>query len=157
MWDEILDGLEQHETALLTGFDEDGFPFSIRCQPTAERKNRRLLIDIPDSARIQPGKASVLMHSHNEELWDLIQFLIRGTLVKTDEGHYFVPASVSGSPRKAGALDAIKTLRAIRRRGNAYLNNRNLPRPEVPWDDIQRFQQRAAEWRENRNPEQTDK
>jgi hypothetical protein len=151
MWDEILDGLEAHDSAVLTGYDEQGFPFSVRCIPEADRRNRRLKVEIPRSAEIQPGKASILMHSHNEELWDLVQFLIRGTLVKTTEGHYFVPASTSGSPKKASGMDAIKSLRTIRRRGNAYLKHRDLGRPTIPWDDVHRLQQRADEWRKQRS------
>jgi hypothetical protein len=151
MWDEILDALEAHDSALLTGYDEHGFPFSVRCTPMADRKNRRLTIELPASADIQAGRASILMHSHNEELWDLVQFLIRGTLVKASQGHYFVPASTIGSPRKASGLEAIKTLRTVRRRGNAYLKHRNIDRPQVPWDDIHRLQGRAAEWRKQRN------
>ncbi len=151
MWDEILDALEAHDSALLTGFDENGFPFSVRCMPMADRKNRRLTIELPRNAdQIQPGKASLLMHSHNEDLWDLAQFLIRGTLVRTGDGHYFVPASTIGAPRPASGLDAIKTLRTIRHRGNAYLNHRNIERPSVPWDDIHRLQERAEEWRKQR-------
>jgi hypothetical protein len=155
MWDNILDALELHDTALLNGYDEHGFPFSIRCMPVADRRNRRLWIEIPNGSGIQPGRASILMHSHNEELWDLVQFLIRGTLVKTSEGHYFVPASVNGSPRPAGGMDAIRTLRGIRRRGNAYLEHRNIPRPQVPWDDVKQLQERAQEWREARDRERS--
>jgi hypothetical protein len=148
VWDEILDALELHDSALLTGYDEYGFPFSVRCMPIADRKTRRLNVEIPSSSGIQPGKASILMHSHNEELWDLAQFLIRGTLVKTAEGYYFVPASASGTPRPASGLDAFRTLRGIRNRGNAYLKNRRKDRPAIPWDDVARLQEQATRWRE---------
>ena len=156
MWDEILDALEAHDSALLTAYDADGFPFSVRCMPTADRQNRRLNVEIPSAAGIQPGRASILMHSHNEELWDLAQFLIRGTLVKGQNGHYFVPASVSGSPTPPGALAAIKTLRALRQRGNTYLKQRGINRPSVPWDDIDQLQKRAEEWRQERTRAQDD-
>jgi hypothetical protein len=148
MWDKILDALERHDDAVLTGYDEEGFPFSVRCAPSADWRNRRLLVDVPASSGIQPGRASILMHSHNEELWELVQFLVRGTLVKTKEGYYFVPAHVNGSPRPAAGLDPLRTMKAIRRRGNAYLNKRGIPRPEVPWNDIHRLQERARQRRE---------
>ncbi len=151
MWDKIYDALELHHDAVLTGYDEHGFPFSIRCMPVVDRQNRRLNVDVPESSEIQPGKASILMHSHDENLWNLVQFLIRGTLVKTSEGHYFVPASINGSPHPAGGMDAIKSLRAIRRRGNSYLERHSIQRPTVPWDDIKQLQGRAQQWREQRN------
>jgi hypothetical protein len=148
MWNEILDALERHDDAVLTGYDEEGFPFSVRCVPSADWRNRRLIVGVPASSGIQPGRASILMHSHNEELWDLVQFLIRGTLVKTKEGYYFVPANINGSPRPAAGLDPLRTMKRIRDRGNAYLNKRGIPRPKVPWDDIKRLQERARQRRE---------
>jgi hypothetical protein len=151
MWNEILDALEVHDNALLTGYDEEGFPFSVRTAPRADWRNRRLIVNVPAPSGIQPGRASLLMHSHNEELWEMAQFLIRGTLVKTKEGYYFVPAAVSGSPRPAAGLDAFRTLKSIRRRGNAYLEKREIPRPKVPWDDIHRLQERAQQHRSERS------
>jgi hypothetical protein len=151
MWNEILDALEAHDNALLTGYDENGFPFSVRCLPMADRQNRRLDVEIPEEAGIQPGRASLLMHSHNEELWDLVQFLIRGTLVRGSEGHYFVPASISGTPTKPGGMDTIRNLRGMRSRANAYIKRRGIARPKVPWEDIQRLQERAEQWRKDRS------
>ncbi len=156
MWDEIYDALERHDDALLTGYDRDGFPFSVRCMPVVDRQNRRLNVDVPEASGIQPGKASILMHSHDEDLWNLVQFLIRGTLVRTSEGHYFVPASINGSPRPAGGMDAIRTLRGIRRRGNAYLKRHDIPRPKIPWGDVKQLQERAREWRVQRTTERSD-
>jgi hypothetical protein len=155
-WDEILDALEAHETALLTGYDEDGFPFSVRCMPIADRQHRRLNVELPSASGIRPGRASILMHSHNEELWDLAQFLIRGTLVKGSDGYYFVPASTSGSPQPPSGLDAFRTLRGIRNRGNAYLKNRRKGRPRIPWDEVNRLQERAEKWREQQARGQND-
>lgn len=46
------------------------------------RQDRRLDVEFREAIGIQPGKASLLMHSHNEEHWDLDQILIHGTLEK---------------------------------------------------------------------------
>jgi hypothetical protein len=147
MWDDIYQALETHDSAVLTAFDASGFPFSIRCKPVVDRANKRLLVELPNPTEIQPGKAGLLMHSHNDELWDLVQFLLRGTLVRGGDGWYFVPASAHGTPRVPGALDTMRQLRAMRGTADRYLKHRGLPRPEVPWDDIQRLHEEAADLR----------
>jgi hypothetical protein len=150
VWDEILDALELHDSALLSGCDANGFPFNVRCVPTAETRTRRIALDIPDQAGIVPGKASLLMHSHDEELWNLAQFLVRGTLVRTAEGCYFVPASTSGSPRPSSMIEGMKNLWAMRKRANSYMRRRGIDRPKVPWDEVRTLQDRAEQWRKTR-------
>jgi hypothetical protein len=153
MWDEILRALERYDNAVLTGFDEDGFPFSVRCVPSAQPQEHRIGVEVPQQSGIQPGRASLLMHSHNEELWDLTSVLIRGTLVHSRSGWYLAPASVQGNPEVAGMVEQFKSLFRMRKTAGRYLERRNIDRPKVPWTDIQRLQREAAELRRQQRQE----
>jgi hypothetical protein len=145
MWRDIASALRTYRSALLTAFDTTGFPFSIRCTPVCDQANHRLWITLPADTAILPGKASLLMHSHDEQLWNYREFLIRGTLIKEDGRWSFTPTSACGGPAMHGTLNCIRQLRAMRATAARYLKHRGLPRPSVPWDDIQRLHREAAE------------
>jgi hypothetical protein len=85
--------------------------------------------------KVQPGPASILGHFHDEKLWGLKAFLVRGVLERNDQGWAFRP----GTPIPAGGtspLAAIRTMRQTRRAAKVYLAKRGLARPAIPWDKI---------------------
>ena len=149
MWNDILDALEAYDSAVLTGFDAREFPFSMRMLPQADRQQRRIYLDVPAQSRIQPGKASLLMHSHNEQLWDMTQFLIRGTLVHSHNGWYFVPQQAQGSVSAPKGLDILRSIRRMRRSAGSFLKREGLPRPKVDWKAINELFDEAMQARDD--------
>lgn len=143
MWDEIVAGLAEHQEAVLTGVDARGYPFSIRCRPVADQARRALHIDaLRDDGAIQPGSASLMCHSHNEELWELKAFMIRGDLQRAGEAWLFEPQAYLPG---LGYGNQFRDLMSSRRATRKYLKKRGLPRPSVRWDQITALRKEAEE------------
>src|SRR5215218_2999835 len=60
VWDEIVRHLPSFESAVLTGLDAEGYPYSVRCRPRIDPTARTLKVQLP--AAIRPGPASLLCH-----------------------------------------------------------------------------------------------
>jgi hypothetical protein len=71
MWGEIIEHLADFPSAVLTGVDAEGYPFSIRCRPEPDGDTQVMWIRLPaNNTPIQPGPASLLYHKHDENLWN---------------------------------------------------------------------------------------
>ena len=143
MWSEIVSNLAKFSSAVLSGTDAQGYPFSIRCTPEVDQAGQVLRLNLSASVPIQPGPASLLCHSHDELLWKLKSFLVRGRLEQDDRGwvlrpEKFIPGGGVGGP--LGEMQAMIRTRAI---ANRYLEKRGLPRPKVPWDEIKALRAEA--------------
>ncbi len=144
MWAEISKKVPTFDTLVLTWLDPDGFPFSIRCRPRLDQAGQRILIDVPAGLPIQPGPAGLLGHSHNEQMWELKYFLVRGRLEEVEGAWALYPAKLF-SGDAAGPLDMFKKLRQARKTSKRYLEKRGLPRPKIPWADYLRLWAEAKE------------
>ena len=91
---------------------------------------------------LQPGPASLMSHSHNEQLWNLQGFLVRGTL-ETDGGELVFRPARFVVTAGGGLGDLVRLLRGTRRAASDYLRWRNMHRPRVPWDKIEAAKQSA--------------
>jgi hypothetical protein len=81
VWDEIVRLLPDFENAVLTGLDNEGYPYSVRVRPQADPTRRAIGVPLPAHAPVQDGPASLLCHAHDEDLWNLRSFLVRGSYV----------------------------------------------------------------------------
>lgn len=136
MWDEIVEHLSDFESAVLTGLDAEGYPYSVRCRPRPDPATRVLRISLPDYAPVEPGPASLLCHRHDENLWRLKSFLVRGTLEREGRSwslrpRRFLPAAGIGGP-----LGMVRFVVGSRRTARRYLERRGLSRPQIPWREI---------------------
>jgi hypothetical protein len=143
MWDDIMAGLAEHQDAVLTGVDARGYPFSIRCKPVADQAQELLRIEaLLGGEGIQAGAASLMCHSHNEALWELKAFMIRGELRRADEAWLFKPQAYLPG---LGYGNQFKGLMSSRRAARNYLEKRGLPRPAVRWDQIKALRKEAED------------
>ena len=148
MWDEVLKYLPDFPSAVLTGTDAEGYPFSVRCWPRPEE--RVLRVRLPEGTKIQSGPASLLCHRHDETLWNLKSFLVRGVLSRDGEAWSFEPrrfvpgAGIGGLPAMA------RFFIGSRRRAGRYLKKRGLERPKVPWVEINTIKKQALDLRGER-------
>ena len=134
MWAEIEKNLATFETGVLNARDAVGYPYSVRCRPWPDHQAGVVRLGPVAGQEIQPGPAGLLCHSHNEELWDLKVFLVRGTVERTEDGLIFRPErAVTGTGLRA----VVRMLVGARKAAAAYLKKRGLERPQIPWDEIE--------------------
>ena len=137
MWAEITKYLYQFESAVLSGLDEAGYPFSVRCRPYPDASGVEVLrVWLPPDTPLRPGPASLLCHTHDENLWNLKSFLVRGVLVKDAGGWSFEPGKFIPGIGIGGLPAKIRFLAGSRRRARRYLRKRGLARPRILWDEI---------------------
>jgi hypothetical protein len=92
----------------------------------------RLFEGIP----LRPGPGSLLCHSHDENLWNLKSFLVRGVLFRYAGGWTFEPVQFIPGAGIGGLPTMIRFLAGSRRNAGRYLKKRGLERPRIPWDEI---------------------
>lgn len=137
MWDEINKHLPSFESAVLTGLDGEGYPYSARCLPRPDPEARVLKTRLPAGIPVQPGPASLLCHRHDEDLWNLKSFLLRGVLARDDEDWVFRPERLVPGAGIGGPTSMVRFVLASRRSAKRYLEKRGLPRPRIPWAEVQ--------------------
>jgi len=136
MWNEIVSNLPKFSSVVLTGMDAKGYPFSVRCNPEVDHARQVLHIGLSKDIPIHPGTAGLLCHSHDEFLWKLNAFLVRGNLEHDDQGWVFRPQKFIPGIGIGGLVGDMKAQYKTREAVNRYLQKRGLPRPRVPWGDI---------------------
>ena len=143
MWAEIEKYLPLFESAVLNARDGEGYPYSVRCHPEQDRPAENFRIDLSEETDVQAGPASLLLHSHDEKLWNQKIFLLRGRLEEADDGHVFRPEKFVPSIGTGGPLGTVRMILGVRKAAAAYLNRRNLVRPKIPWAEVEAAKKEA--------------
>jgi len=143
MWPEIIARLPRFASAVLSGLDRGGDPVSVRCQPTLDHQARVLRVLVPDGLRMVPGPAGLLCHRHDEQLWRLKSFLLRGTLDRTGHDWVFRPRQLVRG-MDTTPLSNLRLLRNSRRTAKRYLATRGLRRPTIPWEHYAQLKDQAG-------------
>lgn len=136
MWDEIEKQLMDFSSAVLTGIDEAGHPFSVRCKPEPDAAEQVLHVQVPEYTNIQPGPAGLLCHKHDEQMWNLKSFIMCGSLERRVNSWIFRPQRFTPGAGIGGLLGMVRFLRSGRRITKRYLDKRGLERPSIPWDRV---------------------
>lgn len=145
MWPDILKYLPEFPSAVLTAFDSDGRPFSLRCQPLPDLDFRVLRIDIPSRSNIQKGKACMLFHKHDENLWNLKSFVVQGSIYRDESGWLLQPERFIPGMGIGGVKSYLSFVINGRRNTARYLKKRGLKRPKVDWDELAQMMELANE------------
>ncbi|MEV6305110.1 pyridoxamine 5'-phosphate oxidase family protein [Actinoplanes sp. NPDC051861] len=127
--------LADFASVVLTAVDESGAPVLLRTTASAEDEGFRLAV--PDDVPVAAGPASLLVHRHDEKLWNLYNASVRGRLVSDERGWLLRPERLvePGAKHNGSALDQLRILRATQAATKAYLRRREWPRPAVPWSE----------------------
>jgi hypothetical protein len=144
MWPEIVKSLGKFPSAVLTGVDRDGYPFSMRCNPQIDESRRVLHILRADDSRIQPGRANLLCHSHNEQLWDLKSFQVLGRIDETEQSWIFHPERFIPGTGLEGQVGQMKGLFKARQDAAKYLQKHGLARPRINWEEYEKVKKEAG-------------
>ena len=132
MWAKLMPLFGAFSSAVLTAIDADGYPASVRTALAPDESRQVIGVTGAEQVELRAGPASLLLHSHNEQLWDLQIVLLRGVLEPDGAGWIFRPLAIAVGADEGG-LAVLRMLQGCRRTASAYLRKRNLPRPLVPW------------------------
>ena len=137
MWSDILKYSGEYQSAVLTVVDSAGYPFSLRCQPQPDSATETIRLEIPASTTFDPGSACLLWHRHDERLWNLHSFAVRGTLSQDETGWTVRPEQFIPGVGIGGWRSYVRFLVNGRRTTRRYLEQRNLPRPKLDWHEFE--------------------
>lgn len=131
---------------MLTGLDAEGYPYGVRVRPRADAAARVIEVSLCPYATFREGRASLLCHSHDEQLWNLRSFLARGNLRRREgEGRAFEPRSFVPGAGLEGPTGMVRFVRGSRSNARRYLKKRGLARPSAPWGRINEIKDQARE------------
>lgn len=136
MWAEIVKKAATFESGVLSGIDAEGYPCSVRCTPAPDHGAQVLRCAVGAEIELRPGPASLLCHSHNEQLWDLRSLNVRGTLERDAQGWFLRPTAIIPEVGGTSPIAMIKAVVQLRRTATNYLKKRNLPTPAIPWKEL---------------------
>jgi hypothetical protein len=143
MWAEIVRYHARFDSAVLTGRDAAGYPFSVRCVPRLDTATQTLRLTLSEGTMLVPGPTSLLWHSHDEELASLRNMNLRGTLERDAAGWFLRPVQLLPLMGLGNPLTAIPFIVGARRTTKRYLAKRGLSRPAIPWAKINDAKARA--------------
>lgn len=135
MWREIVANASRFDSAVLTFLDGGGVPYSLRCRVVVNYPNQALHIDPQTAAPLKAGSACLLWHRHDERLWGLLSFVVRGRLQLDPEGWVLIPQQYTPGMGIDGLVSYWRLLKNGRRTTRLYLEKRGLPRPKIAWDE----------------------
>jgi hypothetical protein len=135
--------LATYETAVVTWIDTAGYPFSARCRTEPDRAAGAIVLDLPAAVPVRPSAAGLLCHSHDEKLWHLRSFILKGTLDDRDGTWLFVPHRRTDGAGYGGLRGYVRFVRRGRRTAAAYLRARGLPPPRIDWTRMRALKRRA--------------
>ena len=136
MWQEIVKHQPKFSSAVLTVVDAAGYPLSIRCKPELDSGRRVIQLAFADGMGVEPGSAGLLFHQHDDQMWNIRSFLLRGKLEREARGWVFRPQRYTPGLGIGGPLSMIRLVRAGRRTAQTCLRDRGLARPDIEWDEI---------------------
>jgi hypothetical protein len=141
MWDRLVTYVQTFQSAVLNAHDANTYPASVRTPVVINHDTRTLRVQVPAELALRSGPASLLLHSHNEQLWDLKIVLVRGKLTTTPDGWIFHPTSFASEPGAEGGLALVKMILKLRKTAKSYLKTRGLARPQIPWNRLKAIKQ----------------
>jgi hypothetical protein len=143
MWADVVKHLATFESAVLTGQDGAGYPFSVRCRPQVDNGKQVLRLSLAADLPIQAGPAGLLCHYHDEQLWNLRSFVVRGQLEREGDGWLFRPAQFIPGAGIGGMVGQMRFLMKCRGMAASYLQKRGMARPSIPWDEVKELHEEA--------------
>jgi hypothetical protein len=87
----------RHPTAVLSVVSPDGFPFAVRIRVRLDAAARWIVVeDLPEGLPLEPGRACLTAHRHDERFTYQENFQVRGDLVRVDDVWALVPHRLVG-------------------------------------------------------------
>lgn len=136
--DRVAAETSTYDSGVLTVTDRDGYPFSLRVRPRPA--NGGLQVEVPPGLPIAPGRAGLLCHEHDDDLWDLRNFVTLGELQRAGGRWTFRPERFLPGD---GYMSFPRFALRGRRRAKNYLRSRGVDRPTIDWRHVRELRDRG--------------
>jgi hypothetical protein len=137
VWSEAAKELAGFEEAVLTALDPAGYPVSVRQKaPCYDPATGEFTVAWPSGLSVAEGPATVLCHSHDENLWNIRQMQVKGRLERRADQWVFTSTEFRRPPRSQ-LTTFWRMSRDMRTAGRRYLDRRGLELPTVNWKALQ--------------------
>lgn len=133
MWSEIDRYAPRFASAVLTTLADDGTPTSVRCRVEVDKSAGFFHCEPLLTGEVGAGPACLLFHKHDERLWGLLSFVLRGEVVDTAAPWAFRPQQFVPGVGIGGVRSYVNFLVNGRRTTRRYLAKRGWPRPRLDW------------------------
>jgi len=133
---QVATRLPDYRSGVLAAFDDAGRPTLLRVLPRVDSAGGELVLDLPDGLDLRPGAASLLCHTHDDQLDSQNSFVVAGSLRHRDGNWTLSTDRFVPGPGTGGPLAVVKAVRGLRSTAARYLERRGLPRPTVQWAAI---------------------
>lgn len=132
-WARLAQELPGFSGAVLGTAADGELPVLRRVRLTPAPGSGAFLVDDPGPA-LTAGPASVLLHRHDDLLWNQRQIGAVGQLVRSGAGTWmFRPDRMLPTMFPANAVEMARVVIRARRTANRYLQRRGLDRPAIDW------------------------
>lgn len=121
--------LKKFSEGVVNAVDAEGRPFSVRQTLAWDATSGSMPVKIPDVLGPVAGKASLLCHFHDENLWNMRTAFVRGKLERRGDSWVFVGT-------KFDPPSMLKMMSGIKKNTKSYLQKRGLEWPKVNFDVI---------------------
>ncbi|GIE81256.1 hypothetical protein Aph02nite_72060 [Actinoplanes philippinensis] len=137
---EVLAGFD---SVVLTAVDKTGAPVLLRTTVSPAPGGYR--VGVPDDVPVTEGPAGLLVHRHDDRLWNLYNASVRGELIADGNGWLLKPDRLvePGARYRGSPLDQFRILRDTKAATKRYLERRGLARPVIPWADYRAIRSRV--------------
>jgi hypothetical protein len=135
--------LPDYRSGVLAAFDDAGRPTLLRVRPTVDGAGSAVVMQVPDDVDLRPGPASMLCHSHDDQVSAQNSFVVAGTLQRRDDRWALSTDRFIPGPGTGGPLAVLKAVRQLRSTAARYLQRRGLERPAVEWAAIDALWRKA--------------
>jgi hypothetical protein len=137
MWAKAAKAVAGFSEGVVTAFDKDGMPISVRQRSLPyDAASGRMPVVLPDALDAVAGPACLVCHFHDDAMWNMRAIQLKGRLGRDGDRWVFVTTSFTPP-------SMIAMIRGIHRSANRYLDKRDLPRPKVAFDVIDRLWEQA--------------
>jgi hypothetical protein len=124
--------LPGYDSAVLGTATAGEFPVLRRVRLRADPAAGAFVVQGPETGMVE-GAASILMHRHDDALWNQRQIGVFGELHRLGETWLFRPDRLLPNQFPSNPVELARVLIRARRAASRYLDRRGLARPPIDW------------------------
>lgn len=130
MWQQAAKWLQRFPESVLTAISADGYLVGVRqTSRSNDAGTGEMPVSFPRDLVAMPGRANVLAHQHDENLWNLNAIQIKGLMEVRGAGRVFLRTSFNNPPSFGQLRSLWRPQKDLQRSVDRYLAKRGFGAP----------------------------